>query len=80
MAKTFLWYVQDETGREVVSWRGETTAAGVTATATDTDVALHWQGDVVNRGVAQLDRELTLYRVDADDKLAPPRRWPVKRD
>lgn len=73
----YLWYVQGPDGREVVSWRGITTATAVTAEQDGPDVTLYHETTAVQRGQSTTD-DLTLYRVDANDKTAQPRAFKVR--
>jgi hypothetical protein len=80
MAKSYLFYVQDEAGREIAHWRGEVErVTEVTADLAGGEVRLQ-RNDVTLATGTDPGGQLALYRVPADDKLAEPVRHPVKRD
>jgi len=76
--KSFLYAVQDQNGREIVSAVVEVEKVGdVTASVKDNLVTLSTPGlDQVER--VPKGAELTLHRWDADDKLAEPVSHPVE--
>jgi hypothetical protein len=78
--KSYLYYIQDEDGREVVSATVEVERVSeVSAVRAGEHVALHQAGaGSVAVGEYAGEQQLTLYRVPSDDKLARPVAHPLR--
>jgi hypothetical protein len=75
---TFLYAVQDATGRELLAWTGQPAKVGdVTADADDTRVRLLHQGKPVAEAPRNGATGLVLHRWDAADKHAAPVSHPL---
>lgn len=74
----YLVAVQDDTGREVTSWRGEAKVSQVAAVQRGDAVSIEVAGESVARGTAGADAALQCLRWRADEKLAEPVRTAVK--
>lgn len=78
---SYLFAVQDQTGREITSWTGDVErVSDVFATQLDKDhVVIGLDGEGVSEpGFVPADAgKLTLYRWPADDKMSKPVAHPV---
>lgn len=74
MAKSYLYAVQDQDGRELLSWQGEVEKVGdITAEHRIAQIALVQEGTgTLALGDVVEGFDYTLYRWPADDKLAEP--------
>jgi hypothetical protein len=77
--KSYLYAVQDDQGREVVSWSGEVEkVSDVTAKAEsqgnseDTVYLLDAEGKILSSALVAGAKGLVLHRWPADDKLSAP--------
>lgn len=70
----YLFAVQDENGREVVSWKGDVDKVSEVEASEDPNgvVVISHGGEVVAEATRDGDGSLTLHRWPADDKLAKP--------
>lgn len=82
---SYLYAVQDQNGREVVSAHVDVERVSdvhaelvESEAAGDTGAALYFEDIEIDRGSANGQVELTLYRWPSDDKLATPVSHPVK--
>jgi hypothetical protein len=71
--KKYLYAVQDENGREILSAEVETDQVSeVTAKAIKDEVVLRVKSEEVARAAFSADQKLQIHRWPADDKLSEP--------
>lgn len=76
---SFLYAIQDEQGREIVSAHVDVEqVSDVTAVRSGDTVDLTFEDIVIETGDYFEDGQLTLHRWPSDDKLAAPVSHPVK--